>query len=91
LLIKKRHFALYQPIKTVIFAPLMKQYNLKELKEIRIQRKMKITEMSKITGISRNLITRIENGKGNPSFTNVCSIVYALGLEVRILYPSNTV
>jgi len=61
--------------------------DLKKLKEIRRQKKIKIKELSKTTGISRNLITRIENGKGNPSFANVLQIVEALGLELRILVP----
>lgn len=65
----------------------MKHLNLKDLKELRKQRKIKINELSKMTGISRNLITRIENDKGNPTFDNVVKIIEALGLELRILIP----
>jgi len=61
--------------------------DLKKLKELRKQRKIKINELSKMTGISRNLITRIENGNGNPTFANVVKIVEVLGLELRILIP----
>jgi len=56
--------------------------DLKQLKELRKYKKIKINELSKMTGISRNLISRIENGKGNPSFDNVQKIANALGLEL---------
>ena len=59
--------------------------DLNKLKEIRKSRKIKIQELSKITGISRNLISRIENGEGNPSFQNVIKLTEALGLKIEII------
>ena len=59
--------------------------DLKQLKELRKQRKIKINELTKMTGISRNLIASIENGKGNPSFANVVRVIEVLDLELRIL------
>jgi transcriptional regulator with XRE-family HTH domain len=59
--------------------------DLNKLKEIRRSRKIKIQELSKITGISRNLISRIENGEGNPSFQNVIKLAEGLGLKIEII------
>lgn len=66
----------------------MKQLDLKELKNLRKEKKIKINELSKTTGISRNLISRIENGKGNPTFDNVTSLINALGLELIMIIPN---
>ena len=58
---------------------------LKKLKEIRKHRKIKIQQLSRITGISRNLVSRIENGEGNPSFQNVIKLAEALGLKIEFI------
>lgn len=58
---------------------------LKELRKIRKEQKIKIVQLSKRTGISRNLIARIESGNGNPSFDNVKRIAEALGLKLMVI------
>ena len=57
--------------------------DLKKLKELRRQKKIKQGELAKRIGVSRNLIRRIENGVGNPSYNTVKDFVEALGLELR--------
>lgn len=58
--------------------------DLRKLKEVRKMRRIKIKDIAKETGISRNLVSLIENGKGNPSFRNVEKIANTIGLEIMI-------
>lgn len=50
-----------------------------KLKVLRLQRKIQVKEMSKLTGMSRNLIHLIESGKSNTSHENIENYVKALG------------
>lgn len=61
-----------------------KNHITETIKEFRKLRNIRIGVLAKQTGVSRNLISRIENGNGNPSFKNVVDILTALGLELRI-------
>ncbi len=64
--------------------------DLTELKELRKQKRIKIGELAKITGISRNVISRIENGKGNPTHANVVALINALDLDLALLTRKRT-
>lgn len=59
--------------------------DLKILKGIRKSKKTSIKQISIDTGLSRNVISRIENGQGNPTFENVKLVADALGFEIRLL------
>lgn len=61
--------------------------DLTQLKKLRKDKKITISDLSKKTGVSRNVITSMENGKGNPSFASVLAVVNGLGYEIRILVP----
>lgn len=54
------------------------------LKTLRKEKGISIIELSNITGLSRNLISRTENG-ANTYFKNVVTIIEALGYELRVL------
>lgn len=61
--------------------------DLTHLKKIRKEKKITISDLSKKTGVSRNVISNIENGVGNPSFLSVVSVIKGLGFELRMLIP----
>ena len=55
------------------------------LKERRIFLKITQEELADITGVSPRTIGNIEQGKGNPSFSTMNRIAYALGMEITAI------
>ena len=60
--------------------------DLKQIKQARKDKGLSISEVSRITGISRNTISAIEQDQTNPTFKNVIDILNAIGHEL-ILKP----
>jgi len=58
--------------------------DLSLLKILARQRRIKINDIVAETGLTRYVISRTINGKGNPSFENVEKITRALGLNITI-------
>ena len=56
----------------------------KVLKEIRLLRKITLKELSKTTGINRNILSNIENGKCNPTVNRLEVILNALNCKYNI-------
>ena len=59
--------------------------NYKLLKELRKGKKITISQLSKSSGIGRNAISCIENGKCNPTIKTLEAICKALEIELRII------
>lgn len=72
-------------IKTKIDNPKYKDDFLLKLKILRKQRGVKINQLSKTIGISKHVISKIENGNNNTPYSNVVKIVEALGLEIVLI------
>lgn len=53
-----------------------------KLKELRKFRKITLKELSSQTGIDRNSLSKIENGKGNPTGDTLDKIVDALNIKI---------
>lgn len=56
----------------------------KEIKELRLQRKMTQIELSRKCGLKQNYISGIENGKINPGVDTASKILAALEVEVTL-------
>jgi transcriptional regulator with XRE-family HTH domain len=54
-----------------------------KIKNLRKQKGLSQTEMSKIAGIVRARLSEIENGKGNPTQKTLKKIANALNCEIR--------
>lgn len=60
--------------------------DLQRLKTERQRRKIKIKDMATLTGMSRNLISQIEQGNDKTEYRNVEAYVQCLGdMEIRLL------
>jgi transcriptional regulator with XRE-family HTH domain len=59
--------------------------NYKILRDIRKMRQISLQEMSKMTSISRNTLSDIENGKCNPTINRVETICKVLDVELKIV------
>ena len=55
------------------------------LKYYRKQEKLTLQQLSERTGLSPGFLSKIENGVGNPSVSNIQKISYALGITVNEL------
>jgi transcriptional regulator with XRE-family HTH domain len=62
--------------------------NLKELKHFRIDKDLTILQLSKQSGVDRQVISRMENGKYAGSLSAVDRIADALGLDITFT-PKN--
>lgn len=58
--------------------------DLRDLKTIRKAQKLKITDVSKKTGIHRDRISQIERALVNPHFETVISIAEAINAKITI-------
>jgi transcriptional regulator with XRE-family HTH domain len=57
---------------------------LKNLRELRRFRKITIKHLVTLTGISRNTLSRIEQGKANPTVETLEKIESALNIKIII-------
>lgn len=55
------------------------------LKQYRLQHKMTLADLSKLTGLRIATISEIENAKGNPSADSVFRILAHMHLELKVL------
>ena len=60
---------------------------LNNLYDIRIERKVTQTQMAKDLGISRQAISKIENGERNPSLDMAYRIAAYYNLSVQEVFP----
>jgi transcriptional regulator with XRE-family HTH domain len=58
-----------------------KKYN-SDFRNIRIKKGMDIYDVSKATGLSRFLVSRIECGKGNPGIKHILVYCNAIGVKL---------
>ncbi|MGI9282757.1 MAG: helix-turn-helix domain-containing protein [Endozoicomonas sp.] len=56
------------------------------VKEIRQTRKLTLEEVSKLTGLSRSAISKIENDQISPTFAAVTKLVNGLGIDIPQLF-----
>ncbi len=52
--------------------------------DARIKAEMSQQELAEKSGVSRSDISRIENGKANPSYKMLCKLAKGLGMELKI-------
>lgn len=56
--------------------------------QARDRKNISLTELSKLTGISRSTLNNIENGKFSPKLEQLEKIAKALGCRINDLYES---
>jgi transcriptional regulator with XRE-family HTH domain len=54
--------------------------------DIRLQRGLSVRELSKLSGVSKSTINRIENNECNPTLYTICKLAAALNIEPHTLY-----
>lgn len=57
-----------------------------KLKKVRLEKRMTVTQIAKLTGIAQSSITEIENGKHDPSISKAISLARVLGMSVEELF-----
>lgn len=58
------------------------------LKEIRIQRKVSLTQLGMVTGVSKSSLQRIENNITSPNLNQLEKIAKGLKVHISDLYDS---
>lgn len=56
------------------------------LREIRKERKMTLDTLSKLTGMSKGHLSRIERKETDPTITSLARIALALNIDITKLY-----
>lgn len=56
--------------------------NLSELKKLRIERGMTIEELSKVTGVRRDIILAYEEGRGSPTMAKYNKLAEFFGWKL---------
>lgn len=59
--------------------------DLRKIKELRKQKKISLVELSKMTGIYRHTLSRMEKGAATVSFGTVSDVLDALGYRLLIV------
>ncbi len=64
----------------------------KRVKEIRLSQNLTLEEASKLTGLARSTLSKIENEQISPTFSAVSKLVKGLGIDIPQLFtqPSKT-
>ncbi len=57
-----------------------------KLKKVRLEKRMTVTQIAKLTGIAQSSITEIENGKHDPSLSKAISLARVFGMSVEELF-----
>jgi len=60
----------------------------KNLKRIRIERKMSQGDIMRALGCSRSYISNIENGKTNPTLATIAKLAKSVGVSIEKLLES---
>ncbi|MDO6561760.1 XRE family transcriptional regulator [Amphritea sp. 1_MG-2023] len=58
----------------------------KRVREIRLSQKLTLEEASKLTGLARSTLSKIENEQISPTFTAVNKLVKGLGIDIPQLF-----
>lgn len=58
----------------------------KQIKQIRLDKKLKRNELSKLSGISEGQITNIEKGRMKPGVLTLKKLADALGVNYNLIY-----
>ena len=58
-----------------------------ELRGIRLERGMTLSQLSRVTGIAQPNLSRLEGGKVDARFGTLCRIARALGMELTLAEP----
>lgn len=62
----------------------------KRVKEIRLQQNLTLEEASKLTGLARSTLSKIENEQISPTFSAVSKLVKGLGIDIPQLFAKTT-
>lgn len=52
------------------------------LREVREENHVSLRALSALSGVSKNYLSEIENGKANPTISVLCDIAYALDVPL---------
>ncbi len=82
---------LQDPEVKTLYDNLEEEYSLiKAILDARIKNEMTQQELADKIGINRSDISKLENGKSNPSYNMLCRIAKGLGMKVKIEFiPEN--
>ncbi|MEZ5537546.1 MAG: XRE family transcriptional regulator [Thiolinea sp.] len=58
----------------------------KRVRELRISRNLTLDEASKLTGLARSTLSKIENEQISPTFTAISKLVNGLGIDIPQLF-----
>lgn len=61
----------------------------KRVKEIRLQQNLTLEEASKLTGLARSTLSKIENEQISPTFSAVSKLVKGLGIDIPQLFSKS--
>ncbi|MCJ8340164.1 MAG: helix-turn-helix domain-containing protein [Pseudomonadales bacterium] len=61
----------------------------KRVKEIRLQQNLTLEEASKLTGLARSTLSKIENEQISPTFSAVSKLVKGLGIDIPQLFAKS--
>jgi len=59
------------------------------LKRARDDRRLTQEQLCEMTGLSQKSISDIENGRGNPTYDNLCALLHVLNVPFNFLPTSN--
>lgn len=62
----------------------------KRVKEIRLKQNLTLEEASKLTGLARSTLSKIENEQISPTFSAVSKLVKGLGIDIPQLFAKTT-
>lgn len=58
----------------------------KQVRECRLHQSMTVSELSKLTGLSTGMLSKIENGNTSPSLTTLQSLANALSVPLTVFF-----
>ncbi len=58
----------------------------KKIKSLRKKNNITLTRLSELSGVSQGYLSRIENGKHDPTFSVLLQIARALKIQIGMLY-----
>ena len=66
-----------------------REYLANFVKKAREDRKLTQEQLCEMTGLSQKSVSDIENGRGNPTYDNLCTLLRVLDLPFSFLPSSN--
>lgn len=61
----------------------------KKIKSLRKSKNITLTQLSELSGVSQGYLSRIENGKHDPTFSILLQIARALEIQIGMLYEEH--